>query len=214
VKSSQTIETIFYPSKEQISLTIEKTNNWKVAPEVYRKEKTCYKISRLLHTKVCGGDFVEQLTKAGTNESEYKTQQDVINAISTAHGDHYRNKVLKPEKINKITNIFLYAVDSGSNSKRISLSYNVVPLLAKDTDRTFATIVIDPPISHDSQKKIIEKFNKQIEVLRKKYNSLFLVNFRNSSKSYSRKRLGFGMAYNMIAKIINQMELKVEEEKI
>ena len=173
---SATINAYIFPGKTNIKINLTKSNNWKVAPEVYRKVETEYKISRLTHKEVLSTD--------------------------------YRNKVLKPKKENKITNIFLKAVDGGSNSNRVSLSYKEVPLLAKDTDRVFATIVIEPPIPVKKQKKIIKIFNEEVEALRKKYNSLFLINFRTSTKHYARKRIGFNMAYGMIAKILKNLEEK------
>jgi hypothetical protein len=39
---------------------------------------------------------------------------------------------------------------------------------------------------------------------REKYNSLFLTNFRNSTKAYSRKRISFDVAYKLISWIIEK----------
>jgi len=172
--NTATVDTYIFPDKINIKLSLTKSNNWKVAPEVYEKVKTKLKVSRLTHKEVLSDD--------------------------------YRNKVIKPEKENKITNMFLHTVDGGSDSNRISLSYKNVPFLAKDTDRVFATIVIDPPITVETQKEVIRIFNEELETLRKKYNSLFLINFRTSTKHYARKRIGFNVAYNMIAKILEDIE--------
>jgi hypothetical protein len=116
-----------------------------------------------------------------------------------------RDKTLNPQKQNKITNILLNCVDGGKMDSRIRMEWNPVPLLAKDTDRAFCTLIVDPPISEKKQKKLIDKFNKMLEDYREKYNSLFLVNYRNSSKSYARKRISFDIAFNLAKKCLEQI---------
>ena len=69
------------------------------------------------------------------------------------------------------------------------------------TERSYASITIDPPISLDIQKKIVENFNKFLEIEREKYNSLFLTNYRESN-SIARKRISFDLAYNIISYLL------------
>lgn len=102
------------------------------------------------------------------------------------------------------SNLFLRAIDTGSNNGRISLSLKE-PFFGIKSDRTFATIVFPEDMNNVpewDQLRICEEFNKLIEDKRKKYRSLFLTNFRNSSKAYSRKRIGFDLAYGIISYII------------
>ena len=54
---------------------------------------------------------------------------------------------------------------------------------------------------------IINEFNRIIEHYRGKYNSLFLTNFRNSTKLYSRKRISFNVAYKLISYIIKKIQV-------
>jgi hypothetical protein len=117
-----------------------------------------------------------------------------------------RNKALNPEKENKITNILLNCVDGGKMESRIKMKWNPAPLFGKDTDRAFCTLVIVPAISEEKQKKLIDRFNEKLESYRKKYNSLFLVNYRNSSKQYARKRISFEMAFNLTKKCLIEIE--------
>ena len=63
----------------------------------------------------------------------------------------------------------------------------------------------DKSLSNIKLPKII-KFNEKIESYRTKYNSLFLTNYRESSKNYSRKRISFDLAYNIIAQILEEKE--------
>ena len=54
-------------------------------------------------------------------------------------------------------------------------------------------------------RKIISKAIRDfINENRERYNSLFLTNFRNSTKAYSRKRISFDVAYKLISWIIEK----------
>lgn len=114
------------------------------------------------------------------------------------------NHNIKRLRIGDKPNSYLYlrATDTGSNDGRISLSVIDKHFYSKETDRTFATIVLEKEYSIEHQKIIANKFNEILEKYRKKYNSLFLTNYRCTGKSYARKRIGFDMAYDLINYII------------
>ena len=111
-----------------------------------------------------------------------------------------------------LTKIYLYGIDSGGPDGRIRLELKDEPFLGKDTDRAFATLIVEPAIPMEIQEKVVERFNLEIESLRAKHNSLFLVNYRNSTKSYARKRIKFAMVYNMVKKITNEVEEEMIKE--
>jgi hypothetical protein len=100
------------------------------------------------------------------------------------------------------TNLFLHCVDTGSSDGKISLSIEKDPYYGILTDRVFATILSNYEILDESY--VVEEFNLRLNKLRNEYHSMFLTNFRNSSKEYSRKRIGFGMAFTMIENILNE----------
>ena len=103
---------------------------------------------------------------------------------------------------NPSTNLFLRAVDTGSLDGKISLSINDKHFYGKDTDRVFASIISNRKFTYDEEILICEKFNQIIEQYREKYHSLFLTNYRNSSKVYARKRISFDIAYRLINHIV------------
>lgn len=105
--------------------------------------------------------------------------------------------------IKKYSNIFLYGVDTGSKNGRIRLEYRETPFYGKNTDRSFATICFSGiELDNNQQKYIISRFNELIEIYRKQYRSMFLTNFRNATKSYSRKRISFQKTFKLINYII------------
>lgn len=98
------------------------------------------------------------------------------------------------------TNMTLYAVDSGTLDGRIRLVIHDEPFYGKQTDRVFCTIT--SPFILDNQQEICNRFNNRLEVLRNEYNSLFLTNYRESTKHYSRKRIAFKQAFCLLNEIV------------
>lgn len=94
------------------------------------------------------------------------------------------------------TKILLKALDDDSK-KKICLRISEEPYYGKNTSRTYASIIIEPPISLERQIKLVDDFNHFIESMREKYHSLFLTNYRES-KDISRKRISFELVYDII----------------
>ena len=77
--------------------------------------------------------------------------------------------------------------------------------------RSFATLVITPILDLDKQKLLVKKFNIYILKMRKKYNSMFLSNYRES-KDISRKRISFGLVYNIINYLLQSEDFSLNLE--
>lgn len=103
------------------------------------------------------------------------------------------------------TNILLKCIDDNINSK-LGLSivddseifYDNTP---NKTERSYASIMIEPAITSERQKKLVSDFNAFLEQNREKYNSLFLTNYRESN-SIARKRISFELAYDIIGYLL------------
>ncbi len=110
---------------------------------------------------------------------------------------------------NPYTNILVKCIDD-SLHKQIQLS--IVPIDQVYVDRTtnlsartYATLQIDPPIDNERQSILVDRFNKYLADERKKYNSLFLTNYRES-KDIARKRISFGLVYSICESLLDQMD--------
>lgn len=68
--------------------------------------------------------------------------------------------------------------------------------------RCYMTLIIQPTISIDQQKILVDVFNSFLNKERKKYNSLFLPNYRES-KDIARKRISFDLVYKIIGHLMN-----------
>jgi hypothetical protein len=136
----------------------------------------------------------------------------------TLGGDIYKlpqnNKIkvyrLTKDNINSeyITNMLLKCIDD-SDSNKISLKM----VLDKDryidkttnlSARSYASIIIEPKITIDEQKILVDKFNKYLNEQRNIYNSLFLTNYRES-KNIARKRISFTLSFEIINYLLNEI---------
>ena len=63
--------------------------------------------------------------------------------------------------------------------------------------RSYATLIIEPKLNEEEQKKLIKKFNDYLENQREKYHSLFLTNYRESN-SIARKRISFKLLFSIV----------------
>lgn len=130
-------------------------------------------------------------------------------------GDIYNLKLKNTYKITRLTtknkeksntNILVKCIDDNLKSQ-IGLSFVddkdiYIDDTPNQTSRTYATLIIEPYIEKEKQKQLITKFNKYLDTHRKKYNSLFLSNYRES-KDIARKRISFDLVYSIIEYILD-----------
>lgn len=103
------------------------------------------------------------------------------------------------------TNLFLHAIDTGADNGRIRLIVRDNPYYGRPSDRAFCSIKFNRDFTIDQQYEIARLFNEKLENYRAKYKSLFLSQYRNSTLSVARKRIGFNMAYDFISHVILEL---------
>ena len=106
------------------------------------------------------------------------------------------------------TNILVKCIDDNITSQ-IGLSFVedkdiYIDKTPNQSARTYATLIIEPKIDKETQKKLIENFNKYLREHREKYCSLFLTNYRES-KDIARKRISFDLVYSITEYILDKM---------
>lgn len=105
----------------------------------------------------------------------------------------------------QITKIFVHAIDGTTANNQIRLEYRTKPFYGKISDRAFATLIIKgASLSDEMQRTLIANFNDLLQKNRKKYNSLFLTNFRESKNGHGRKRITFEMVYQLISHLFRR----------
>ena len=115
-------------------------------------------------------------------------------------------RLTNKNKTKQNTNILVKCIDDNLDNKiRLSIVSNedvYIDDTPNQTARTYATLIIEPKIDLDKQKKIVEEFNKFLDIHRTKYNSLFITNYRES-KDISRKRISFDLVYRIVEHILD-----------
>jgi hypothetical protein len=111
------------------------------------------------------------------------------------------------EKCN--TNILVKCIDDNINSQ-IGLSFVedkdiYIDSTPNQTARTYASLIIEPKIDTVKQQQLVIKFNNYLNEHRKKYNSLFLTNYRES-KDIARKRISFDLVYSITEYILDNFD--------
>jgi hypothetical protein len=110
------------------------------------------------------------------------------------------------------TNILVKCIDDNSNSQ-IGLSFVedkdiYIDSTPNQTARTYASLIIEPKIDTVKQQQLVIKFNNYLNEHRKKYNSLFLTNYRES-KDIARKRISFDLVYSITEYILDNFDTLV-----
>ncbi len=106
-----------------------------------------------------------------------------------------------------ITNINVKCIDDNINNKikliLVSNEERIIDNTANLSNRTYATLMIEPTIDLDKQRLLVVEFNTFLNSLRDKYNSLFLSNYRES-KDIARKRISFDLIYQIVSHILSK----------
>lgn len=136
-----------------------------------------------------------------SNTNHYLIGGDIYNLKRT----HYYNisRLTKNNKDKKNTNILLKCID---DEQPIGLTIvKDEKLYVDDTPntsaRSYATLLIEPPISKIEQENLVENFNNLLDKYRKNYHSLFLSNYRENK----RKRISFELAYHIVGHLLEHI---------
>ena len=99
------------------------------------------------------------------------------------------------------TNINLHCIDTPSKPLGLTMVASDETILDNTPNlsmRSFATIVITPPIPLERQQILVKQFNKFITDKRAMYHSLFLTNYRDKY----RKRISFQLCFRILGYLL------------
>jgi len=182
---------------------------------------------------VCSIQFAKKLAKkltitealvANINMTIYPSEKRLDIIMNDANnymigGEIYsllQDKAIKVDRLTKnnkssqnITNIMVKCIDDSVVNKlglRIvedkDIYIDETPNLSA---RSYATLVIEPKLSIEKQRKLVNKFNIYMDEQREKYHSLFMTNYRESN-SIARKRISFNLAYEIVNHLLQTMD--------
>lgn len=135
------------------------------------------------------------------NGNNYMIGGEIYNLKSS--GDYKITRLTNKNKEKANTNILVKCIDDNDNN-RIGLTLvedNKIYIdeTPNQTARTYATLIIEPTINKEKQLLLVNNFNNYLNNYRKKYNSLFLTNYREKE----RKRISFELVYSICAFILD-----------
>lgn len=173
---------------------------------IYPDNKKCEFLVEKEYNYRIGGKELSDIVKCDDKLNIKRLTENMINdnigecIIDCFYNDYKTIKQFKVNKKfkNKIYNniIVLDCIDGKTENKICAKDIRVYKkdcLVGKNTSRNIAYILTED-ISVDLQSKTIELFNKKLNELRDKYNSLFLTNFRDNN----RKRISFDFCYKLL----------------
>ena len=181
----QRIDVYSFPGGDHKAYDLEERFDYRIAGKELHKVLTTsqLKIIRLTEeylAKHLGNCKVDAFYNDKNTEKEYRVSQEfkktlqnnilLLNCTDTSSG---QDSWIKLEDIRDLGKICL---------------------VGKKTSRNIAYIIL-PDVSLADQVKVIPIFNKQLNYLRNKYNSLFLTNSRDND----RKRVSFDFCYKLIS---------------
>lgn len=141
----------------------------------------------------------KQISFALTDENNYTIGGEIYRLPQSTQYNIGR-ATKHTEQKDHITNICVKCIDDSIHSK-IQLyiaedDARIIDNTPNLTERSYATLVIEPRIDRNQQCVLVDEFNQFLNEYREKYNSLFLTNYRESN-SIARKRISFGLVFQI-----------------
>lgn len=113
--------------------------------------------------------------------------------------------------------LYLRSTDTGADTGFLGLysfedlypdykNHNVYTLITKKTSRLNVPLFFKEHYTKEEQELIKERTNEILSFYRDKYNSMFLTNFKNSTRKMQRKRIAFREIYGVIEQAIKDIK--------
>ena len=113
--------------------------------------------------------------------------------------------------------LYLRSTDTGSDTGYLGLysfedlypyykDHNIHTLITKKTSRLNVPLFFKNHYTKEEQELIKERTNEILSFYRERYNSIFLTNFKNSTRKMQRKRIAFKEIYGVIEQAIKDIK--------
>lgn len=101
-----------------------------------------------------------------------------------------------------LTFLHVRTIDSGIEEGKAQMFWDREKYYGDENRKSYITISFDQHIPIKYQKALVIDFNKKLNDYRKKYNSMFLSNFKNCGKDMIRKRISYILIYTIMSNIL------------
>lgn len=190
----------YYKKKKDLSETM--NIDFLILPQGIKREIVVYR----KYNWQIGGDFLTQIRKYENKLKITRLEEEDLKLgdkklrVAFNHLKDEREISVNYETWNKVKNniIILKAIDTGSDDGKICLEdirkYGYDALVSIKSSRNQINLIFPPFVSVAEQEKLIELFNKELNVKRNEYYSLFMTNYRDKN----RKRISFNFVYEFL----------------
>jgi hypothetical protein len=110
-------------------------------------------------------------------------------------------RATRNSKQENISNILLKTIDDMNriNAMMVEDDKRIIDNTDNLSMRSYATLTINPMITKEKQKILVERFNELLKENRERYHSLFLSNYRENN----RKRISFELAFRIFKYLLD-----------
>lgn len=108
------------------------------------------------------------------------------------------------------TSLSIKCIDDTTPIHMMSRSRIYTDMSQKLAERSYATLVIEPPLTEQEQCTIAFQFNALLMHYRLKYKSLFLSHFRE----YKRKRISFDLVYSITSYLLKYINIHCHDDDV
>ncbi|MCK4967683.1 MAG: hypothetical protein KAS12_01395 [Candidatus Aenigmarchaeota archaeon] len=168
---------------------------------------TSYTVCSFRFQKANGGEIVpECFIYPGGKKIEFNLTEENHFMVGGEIYSLPQSKAIKVERLTRLniksqnkTHILAKCIDDTEpiNLRIVSDKEVFIDRTEKLSARSYATLVITPKISKEKEETLVAEFNTFLDEKRKKYNSLFLSNYRESTIT-ARKRISFGLIFKIV----------------
>lgn len=133
------------------------------------------------------------------DRNDYMIGGEILKLVSSNSYDIER--ATRNSKQENISNILLKMIDDTNriSAMMVEDDMRIIDNTRNLSMRSYATLTINPMITKEKQKFLVERFNEFIEENREKYHSLFLSNYRENN----RKRISFELAFKIFKYLLD-----------
>lgn len=133
------------------------------------------------------------------DRNDYMIGGEILKLVSSNSYDIER--ATKNSKQENISNILLKMIDDTNriSAMMVEDDMRIIDNTRNLSMRSYATLTINPMITKEKQKILVERFNKFLEENRERYHSLFLSNYRENN----RKRISFELAFRIFKYLLD-----------
>ncbi len=134
-----------------------------------------------------------------TYEGGYRVGTEIFNLKQSSI--RIKRLTVKNE-VPPLTYLHLRTIDSGTEQGKIEMFLDREECFNRGDSRSYITLTFDKHIPLKYQKSLVRDFNKEFNIYRKKYNSMFMTCFKDCGRDMIQRNLNYTDVYTIVSNIL------------